>query len=155
MTDRGPNQRTSQPPADLAERYLELGLKGCAEHYRAWNRTVRRWLEQVGREQLRAQRMARLMQQRTIDAERRRQSRSTPYAKRMALRQAEARRRRVCSAEPMPPAEVISAAAHFLRTPCGGRNVVCPSGHGDWFIGTVRVTAQDLLRRAKAKGFVE
>lgn len=133
-------------PADLEQRYLELGLKGCVEHYGAWNRTVRGWLEMIGRDRLRARRLELLKaRRRKAEAER---------ININALRQAEARRRIVTSTEPMPSPETIRDAAHFLRTPKGGRNLVCPSGQGDWFVGSVRVTPQDLVRRAKAKGFV-
>lgn len=144
-------RRSAQPPRrpmprDFEARYLELGLKGCAEHYGAWNRTVRRWLEMLGRDRMRARRLEMLQARRKaakaerVDLDR--------------LRRTEARRRVVTSSEPMPPLEIIRDAAHFLRTPKGGRNLVCPSGQGDWFVGSVRVTPQDLVRRAKQKGFV-
>lgn len=145
-------RRTATPPVrraiprDFETRYLELGLKGCCEHYGAWNRTVRRWLEILGRDRLRARRLE-LVQAR-------RKAAAATKIDFTQLRRTEARRRAVCSNEPMPPADVIRDAAHYLRTPSGGRNLVCPSGYGDWFVGSVRVTPQDLVRRAKAKGFV-
>ena len=139
-----PDMPSRPIPPDLIERYLELGLKGCAAHFRARHETVARWLSVFGRDELRRLRMQQVRAKR---------QRAANFKSRQALHRAESRRRAVCSTEPMPPAHVVSAAAHFLRTPPGGRNMVCPSGHGDWFVGSVRVTPQDLVRRAVARGF--
>lgn len=147
----------SSPPADLIERYLDLGHKGCADHFNVHHSTARRWLNEVLTPELIEQRMA-IVRQRQHDGLTRYRlmlRRQANYRSRQAMSRTEARRRAVCASEPKPDAETIRAAAHYLRTPMGGRHVVCPSGHGDWFVGSVRVTPQDLVRRAKAKGFVE
>ena len=142
-------------PADLIERYLDLGHKGCADHYEVHHSTCRRWLDQVLTPELRAQRLA-IVKQRQIEGLARYRlmmRRQASYRARQAVAKAEARRRAVCANEPMPTDDVLRSAAHYLRTPIGGRHVVCPSGHGDWFVGSVRVTPQDLVRRARARGF--
>ena len=43
-------------PGDFAERFEELGWEGIEEHYRTNWRVIRRWIDECGRDELRAAR---------------------------------------------------------------------------------------------------
>lgn len=45
-----------QLPDDFREKFVELGWAGIAAHYRAHDRTIARWIEEAGGEELRAER---------------------------------------------------------------------------------------------------
>jgi hypothetical protein len=137
-------------PPDFDEMYVLLGPKGLPEHYQAWNRTIRRWSEERGRDRLKELRNRHLAK---VNEERRaKRVKSVAYRRREAAAKRAAKT--VRSAEPMPTAETLRAAAHFLRHPRNGGFMVSPSGLGDWFLGSVRVTPQEIVRRAEARGFV-
>ncbi|WP_426163066.1 hypothetical protein [Sandarakinorhabdus sp. DWP1-3-1] len=136
-------------PPDFEAMYIELGPKVLPEHYSASNRTVRRWSEEAGRSRLRAERAAVLAAIWEVKRER-----ACKTAKKRAnIAMAERRRRALSASEPAPDPDILRAAAHYLRIPQNGGHRVSPSGEGDWFIGAVRVTAQDLIRRATVRGF--
>jgi hypothetical protein len=57
-TTRGRIRPYRPCPPDFRERYVEMGWQEIAEHYRAHWATVARWIDETGRQKLKAARAA-------------------------------------------------------------------------------------------------
>lgn len=120
-------------PDDFEQTYLAMGWDGLQYHYGTMNRTIKRWIEEAGGDELRARRAA------AVNA--RRNKKSVKATQPVATI--------VCDVEP----ELIKAAAHHLRHPRNGGWFVSQTPQGDWRVGNVRKSGREVLALAKNRGF--
>lgn len=126
-------------PSDFEAVFLEIGRLACEEHYRVGRETVNRWLDERGAQRLIADRAAIVSQR----VEARRIGRREIVRHVVPIRD----KRRV---SPL----VVQRAVRFLREVRNGGWIVSPTGNGDWWVGSRRRSAAELVDLAKAKGFV-
>jgi hypothetical protein len=131
-------------PDDFDARLIDLGRIGCMEHYGVGRLRIDEWLVERGKERLIQERaeMVRKRHEEQHQADRLKElgkllSHSFPVED-----------RRIVSDE------LASAAAQHLRIRRNGGFLVSPTGAGDWWIGTRRCSAAELVDLAVAKGFV-
>jgi hypothetical protein len=136
-------------PDDFDVIFIEQGRDGCEGWYRASRKTVNRWMAERGAKRLINARAAFVAHQRangqwitrsTKLVENRAAVRRTPRL--IAIRD----RRKV---NPV----VARHAAQFLRISRNGGRIISQAQNGDWWVGTRRLSAAQLLDLAVAKGF--
>lgn len=159
MTLDLPTGRLSEPkgrapqrscPADFDVIFVEQGRIGCETWYRASRITINRWLKERGLKNLLKQRAAFVAHKR---AKGEWLTRSTRMVTVTAVRPREPSsyapirdRRRIAPA-------LAQCAARFLRVVRNGGWIVSPTGQGDWFVGSRRRSAAELVALAEARGF--
>lgn len=135
-------------PGDFEARFVELGRFDCEEHYRARRDTITRWLLESGKSRLIKARAAFVAQQRAKGEWLTRSTRLIEHheVKRPSIREAIRDRRKV---------NVIVArhAAQFLRIRRYGGMIVSPAGDGEWWVGSRRLSAAQMLDEARSRGF--
>jgi hypothetical protein len=124
-----------QCPPDFEVIFVEIGRVEVETWYRASRRTINRWLLERGKRKL------------------------------INLRAAYVRRQRLMAAKgkPLPTAAAVNGrevdpdlarlAAEHLRRPRNGGWMVSQSKFGDWYVGIVRRSAEQMLEMAERKGF--
>lgn len=138
VSEPGPKGRAPlrQCPADFDVIFVEIGRLDCEAWYRARRTTITRWLEECGKERLIRQRheYVRLLRLQG------KKPQGTPAIQ-------------VATDRSPPHPEVARQAAAFLRIRCNGGWMVSPTGHGDWFVGSGRKSAGEMVAMAEARGF--
>lgn len=122
-------------PEDFDAVFVEQGRFDCEEWYRASRMTINRWLIERGKKRLIELRAEFIQKQRDAGRDvREDDNRELPtiddrlYA-------------------------VAREAAHFLRTSRYGGWTISPGPDGDWRVGTVRKTCEELITMAERQGF--
>jgi hypothetical protein len=139
-------------PADFEIVFVEIGRIDCEVYYRAARITIDRWLDEVGKArliELRAQFVAH--QRKSLGPLRggiREQTKKMLKAPRPPrATSASARDRRKVSQC------IARQAAHYLRARRNGGWIVSPAGDSEWWIGTKRISAAQLLDMAIDRDF--
>lgn len=123
-------------PDDFDIIFVEIGRLDCETWYRASRITVNRWLDERGKERLILARAAFVQRQRVLARPPMPEDRSRPVKDRRRVNINLARR-----------------AAQYLRQMRNGGWIISPTPHGDWWVGSKRRTAGELLDMAIARGF--
>ncbi|MGJ0508912.1 MAG: hypothetical protein ACR652_17650 [Methylocystis sp.] len=136
-------------PDDFDVIFIEQGRDQCESWYRASKRTVNRWLDERGKERLIAARADYVKHQRGNGRWITRSTRMVEHREIRALsvRAAPIRDRRKVSFT------VARHAAQYLRIRRNGGWIVSPAGKDEWWLGTRRVSAAQMVDLAKSKGF--
>jgi hypothetical protein len=129
-----PPQR--QCPADFDVIFVEIGRLDCESWYRARRTTINRWLEERGKLRLLKLRADFVRHQRLM---------ARQPKPRMPIQVA------TDSRHVLP--EVAQMAAGFLRVIRNGGWMVSVTPQGDWFVGSIRRSAAEMVSIAEAKGF--
>jgi hypothetical protein len=135
-------------PDDFEVIFVEQGRLGCEAWYRASRMTVNRWMKEHGEAQLIQQRAEYVAHQRAHGQWITRQTRMVEHrevrnaAKRMPIRD----RRRI------HPTLARQAARH-LRIVRNGGFIVSPAGSDEWWVGSRRMSAAQMVDLAESKGF--
>lgn len=125
-----------QCPADFDVIFVEIGRLDCEAWYRARRTTIDRWLEERGK--------LRLIRMRA------------DYVKHLRLsgKKAKGTPQIQVAIDLTPPhPEVARMAADHLRICRNGGWMVSPTGQGDWFVGSCRKSAGEMVAMAAARGF--
>jgi hypothetical protein len=135
-------------PDDFDVIFVEQGREGCEAWYRARKTTITRWLVERGKARLIKARADYVAHQRAAGqwitrSTRLVQTRPTGCTPRL---QAIRDRRKV---NPV----VARHAAQFLRIMRNGGFIISPAQNGDWWVGSKRLSAAQMVDLAKAKGF--
>lgn len=135
-------------PADFRVIFVEQGRLECEAWYRASRSTVNRWLEECGEKALIAARAAYVAHQRAAGEW---MTRSTKLVTHREVRT-------VAKSQPVRDRRKVSdrvarEAARFLRTVRNGGFIVSPTGKGDWWVGSRRLSPAQMLELATRKGF--
>ncbi len=134
-------------PADFDVIFVEIGRLACETWYRASRITINRWLKERGAKRLVKQRAAFVAHKRAAGEWMTAQTRMiTERPKERATSVPVRDRRRVHPA-------MANRAAQFLRIVRNGGWIVSPTGNGDWFVGSRRRSAAELVALAEARGF--
>lgn len=130
---------TTRPrPDDFVTTYIEIGMDGCQEYYRAHRVTVRAWCVEVGLEEIRAARADYVAQER---------------AKRAQAKRPKVRKVRV---DPCPPDPYdLRAACAYLRENRNGGWRVGLRDDGNYFVGTKELVGSEVVAMALVKGMDE
>lgn len=125
-------------PDDFEIIFVEIGRIDCEVFYRAARITVDRWLDETGKERL-------LELRRAFVARQRRQAK-------------EGKPPRITPTKPKLDRRKVSLcmqrhAAQHLRSVRNGGWIISPTGKGDWWFGSKRISPGMLLDMAVAKGF--
>jgi hypothetical protein len=135
-------------PDDFEVIFVEQGREGCEAWYRARKTTITRWLEERGKERLIAARRDYVAHQRGAGEWITRQTRMVVHKDvRAKPKSAPVRDRRRVSFT------LARHAAQHLRIVRSGGFIVSPTGDGDWWVGTRRMSAAQLVDLAVGKGF--
>lgn len=126
-------------PGDFDRVFVRIGRLACEEHYQAGRNTITRWLEESGKDRLIAARAEHV---------RTREPAITRSDMQTILRKAFPVRGRL----PANP-RLVRQAAQFLRIRRNGGWIVSPAAGGDWWLGSRKVSAAELVARAKMVGF--
>jgi hypothetical protein len=135
-------------PEDFEVIFVEQGRIGCEAWYRARRTTVDRWLEECGKAKLIKRRAEYVAHQRAAGQWMTRSTRlvenrptgRTPRL--MAIRD----RRKI---DPV----VARHAAQFLRVVRHGGFIISMAQSGDWWVGSKRLSAAQMVDLAVSKGF--
>ena len=135
-------------PGDFDAVFVEKGRLDCEAHYRARRDTITRWLVECGKDRLikaRADHVARL---RAAGEWMTRQTRLIEHREIAAPRplQRVLDRRRVSIT-------LARHAAQHLRVIRNGGFIVSPASDGNWWVGSKRMSAAQMLDLAVRKGF--
>lgn len=141
---------TRDCPADFDIVFVSVGRFDCEEHYRARRDTITRWLTECGKDRLIKARATYVAEQR---AKGEWLTRSTNLIARHEIRRSSIRasirdKRQVSST-------VARHAAQHLRIMRHGGMIVSPAGDGEWWVGTKRLSAAQMLDLARNRGFDE
>lgn len=117
-------------PSDFRSTYIEVGKGGCELHYQAHWKTVDRWVEEEGKDGLRAERRA------FVKAKR---------ARKPALAAP-------TDTGPDVDPDDLHAACQYLRERANGGWHVGKRADGRYFMGTRALTGAEVIERALAKG---
>lgn len=117
--DTGLEKPYRPKPADFRETYIAMGWDGIEEHYGTNWRVVRRWIEEEGREALRAARSAHV---RELYADRRAEVSSRARRRRYVLGQ-------TLTPKPAPKPISVDAARRILRAKPEKRHGRLPDDH--------------------------
>lgn len=121
-------------PADFAAVFIRGGWAAVRAEFGLNTKTERRCLEECGGEDLRRKRQRYLAK---LRKERR------------------AIRKRHEQPEPAQPTTgVLRAAVDFLRSRDGGGWLITATGKGDYYFGAIRIDPDELIDRARRKGFM-
>jgi hypothetical protein len=135
-------------PDDFDVIFVEQGRDGCEAWYRARRETVTRWLEERGKVDLIAARKAYVSHQRKAGEWITRQTRMVTHQDvRPKRKTGPVRDKRTVSFT------LARHAAQHLRIVRNGSFIVSPTGEGDWWVGSRRLSAAQMVDLAKAKGF--
>lgn len=135
-------------PDDFEVIFVEQGRDGCESWYRASRKTVNRWMAERGAQKLIDKRAAYVAHQRAAGQWMTRSTRlvETHIVKRTPRLQAIRDRRKVNPT-------VARHAAQFLRIMRHGGFIISQAQNGDWWVGSKRLSAAQLVDLAVAKGF--
>lgn len=133
MTDaanRGSYPRTLKPiPTDFEETFIRSGWRGIELAYGARTPVNKRWVREAGEDDLKRKRRSFLNRLRNVRAS--------------AQHRHEAR-------EPAQPVSIeVQEAIQFLRSREGGAWLITATGNGDYWFGSTRKSAAELLERAR------
>lgn len=139
---------TRDCPADFDAVFVNLGRFDCEEHYRARRDTITRWLTECGKDRLIKARAAYVAD---LRAKGEWMTRGTNLVSHHEVRRSSIRvnirdRRQVS-------ATVARHAAQHLRIMRHGGMIVSPAGGGEWWVGTKRLSAAQMLDLARGRGF--
>lgn len=135
-------------PGDFDVIFVEQGRDACEPWYRASKKTVSRWLEESGKDELIAARKAYVSHQRSKGEWITRQTRMVTHQEVHASSTSRpVRDRRKVSFI------VARHAAQHLRIVRNGGFIVSPTGEGDWWVGSRRYSPAQMLDLARSKGF--
>lgn len=134
-------------PMDFEVIFVEIGRVACETWYRASRLTINRWLKQRGQKKLVKQRAAFVAHKRAKGEWMTAQTRMITERPCERIITVPIRDRRTVSLA------LVQRAARFLRVVRNGGWIVSPTGNGDWFVGTRRRSAGELLALAEARGF--
>lgn len=145
IDEREPNGRwpLRACPGDFAATFVRIGRVACEEHYGTRRKTVDRWLGEFGKARLIELRAA-FVRNRIEDARRLRVLADVASILKQSI--------------PVLDKRVVSFtlarhAAQFLRSIRNGGWIVSPAPDGDWWVGSRRRSAAELVDLATAKGF--
>jgi hypothetical protein len=128
-------------PADFEERFITIGRLQCEEYYQVGRLRINDWLKERGEDRLIAARANYVREQRSSKARERRMKREVGFI----LKQTYPVRG--------PSLTLVREAAHFLRMVRNGGWIVSPAPNGMWFVDRRKLTADELVKMAAAKGF--
>lgn len=135
-------------PDDFDVIFVEQGRDGCEGWYRAHKTTITRWLEERGKDRLIAARAAFVKHQRSQGKWITRSTRLVEHhSVRVVGRPQPVKDRRRISIT------IARHAAQHLRIVRNGGFIVSMAGNGDWFVGTRRLSAAQMVDLAESKGF--
>lgn len=153
MTGKRTREGKGRPPPrrcpdDFDVMFVEQGRLGCEAWYRARRGTVTRWLVERGKDRLIKARAGYVKHQRATGKWLTRQSRLVDHRPaRPAVRGLPIRDRRKVSFT------LARHAAQYLRIVRHGGHIVSPTPDGDWWVGSRRLSAAQMLDLACSKGF--
>ena len=147
-SDQPSRKPTRDCPADFDAVFVSVGRFDCEEHYRARRDTITRWLVECGKERLIKARAAYVAEQRAKGEWMTRGTNLVAHRKIniVSIRQS------IRDARPVHP-DVARHAAHHLRIIRHGGMMVSPAGDGEWWVGTKRLSAAQMLDLARNRGF--
>jgi hypothetical protein len=136
-------------PDDFDVIFVEHGRVECERWYRASRITINRWLKERGKKRLIKARAAFVAHQRSQGKWLTRSSRLVEHRDVRAT---------VPQSQPVRDRRKVSFplarhAAQFLRTIRNGGYIVSPTPQGDWWVGSKRLSAAQMVDLAKEKGF--
>lgn len=120
-------------PIDFAETFIREGWRGVEAKYGFHTRTNKRCIEAAGGDELIRLRREHLAQVRK-------------------LRKSIQHRHQVSEPPQIVPADVRSAI-NFLRSREGGSWLITATGAGDFYFGAIRISGDQIVERAKGKGW--
>lgn len=128
--------------------YIERGRLACEEHFKAARVLVNAWMRECGKRRLIKARAAYVAQKREESEWPTRSSSLTTHreVKQPSVREAIHDRRKVSFM-------VARQAAHHLRINRNGGMIVSPAGDNEWWVGTRRLSAAQVLDLARERGF--
>lgn len=134
-------------PDDFDVIFVEKGREACESWYRARKTTVTRWLEERGKAKLIARRAAYV---KTLRSQGKWITRSTCMT---AVRVVKAHRPQPIRDRRKVSIILARHAAHFLRISRNGGFTVSIANEGEWWVGSKRLSAAQLVDLAVGKGF--
>lgn len=135
-------------PDDFDVIFIEVGRLGCETWYRARRSTINRWLTERGKERLIKLRSEYVRHQRAQGNWLTRSSCMVEHRATGAVPRSSAiRDRREVSIT------LARHAAQHLRVIRNGGFIVSPTPQGDWWVGSRRMSAGQMVKLACAKGF--
>lgn len=135
-------------PDDFDVMFVEQGRDGCEAWYRASRKTVNRWMAERGANRLIDDRAKYVAHQRANGAW---ITRSTRLVETRVIAQTP-RLQAIRDRRKVNPT-VARHAAQFLRTVRNGGWIISPTPEGDWWVGSKRLSAAQMLDLAVSKGF--
>ena len=128
-TDRRSYPRTLKPmPVDFEEVFIRTGWRGIEEAYGARTGVNKRWVREAGEDELKRKRKSFLNRLRNVRVS--------------AQHRHEAR-------EPAQPVSIeVQEAIQFLRSREGGAWLITATGTGDYWFGSTRKSAAEIVERA-------
>ncbi len=128
--------------------YIERGRLACEEHFKAARVLVNAWMRECGKQRLIRARADYVAQKREESEWITRSSSLTTHReiKRPTIRETISDRRKVSFM-------VARCAAHHLRINRNGGMIVSPAGDNEWWVGTRRLSAAQVLDLARERGF--
>lgn len=136
-----------QCPSDFDVIFVEKGREACESWYRARKTTVTRWLVERGKDRLVTERAAYVASQRKAGRWITRSTCMTAVRVVKASRPQPVRDRRRVSLT------LARHAAQFLRISRNGGFTISIAGDNDWWVGSRRLSAAQLVDLAVGKGF--
>lgn len=135
-------------PADFDVIFIEQGRLGCESWYRASRSTVNRWMDERDAKRLIDARAAYVAHQRSQGAWITRQTRMIEHKE----------VRKVASRAPVRDRRKVSFtlarhAAQHIRIIRNGGFIVSPASDGEWWVGSLRLSAAQMVDLAVEKGF--
>lgn len=135
-------------PDDFDVIFVEQGRDGCEAWYRARKTTITRWLVERGKDKLIKARAAYVAHQRANGNWITRSTKLIEHREinRPSIRESIRDRRKVSII-------VARHAAQHLRISRHGGMIVSPAGDGEWWVGSKRLSAAQMLDLARSRGF--
>ena len=139
---------TRDCPADFEAMFVSLGRFDCEEHYRARRDTITRWLTEYGKDRLIKTRAAYVAELRAKGEWMTRGTNMIAHREipRISYRECIRDRRQISPT-------VAREAAQHLRIMRNGGMIVSPAGNGEWWVGSRRLSAAQMLDVARGRGF--
>lgn len=134
-------------PADFDVIFVEQGRLGCEAWYRASRTTVNRWMAERGHKRLIEARAAFVAHQRARGEWMTRSTRLVEVRVRKTQGLQAVRDRRFVNPN------LARHAAQHLRIIRNGGFIVSPTPQGDWWVGSRRLSAAQMVDLACSKGF--
>jgi hypothetical protein len=147
----GPQSRkpARECPADFDAVFVSIGRLDCEEFYRARRDTITRWLTESGKCRLINARAAYVAD---LRAKGEWITRGTKMVAHREINPIKITVQRGTSDKQVHP-EVARQAAQHLRVMRNGGLFVSPIGYGEWWVGTRRLSAADMVDLARNRGF--